>query len=386
VLERPADAAYPSGRLTMAYTLRQAADAVDVDVFDNSGSVVAGWSGSTSQASSSGQADRFLLPAALTRPGTHALTWDLHASGYLTAAGPEGPGRFVPGPLVPPGLYVVQLRALGLVARQAFKIVGDPAIPPARQAVLDARFGFSMQVRGRASAASAAIKRLRAMRARISTRLKTTTDKTMSDSGEALLAQLARLEGSAGAGASSAAGLVPLHDALQALMKEVEAGGRPSDVQTARLQELSAGLETQVVVENALVAGSFARFERGEAPAATLSGSEFGAAVVVFDSKGWDLSAWLKWYMTDLKKYWLVPRSAAASRGHVTVALAVRKSGVVTGIDVVAPCDVAAFNDSARDAVFAARPAPPLPDGFPDETLPIRITFYFNENPLTDRK
>jgi TonB family protein len=140
-------------------------------------------------------------------------------------------------------------------------------------------------------------------------------------------------------------------------------------------------VQTHVVVLNAMTAGSFARFERGEAAPARLSGSEFGAATIQLDSKGVDLSAWLAQYVAGLKKYWFVPQVAATSKGRVVVALTVRKSGVVTGIDVVAPCDVPAFNESAREAAFAARPAPPLPDAFPDAVLPLRITFYFNETP-----
>jgi TonB family protein len=58
-----------------------------------------------------------------------------------------------------------------------------------------------------------------------------------------------------------------------------------------------------------------------------------------------------------------------------------RKSGVVSGIEIVGPSTVAGFNESAQAAVLAARPAPPLPDPFPDDACPMRVTFYFNELP-----
>jgi TonB family protein len=383
VLQRPDDVAYPSGRLTVAYSLDRPAESVEIAIFDSKGAVVAGWAGGASLQQAGGQADRFLLPEALTKPGSHAVNWDLHAGGYQSAGGAAGPGRYVSGPLVPPGLFVVQLTALGVTSRQAFKVAADPVLTPERQSMLEARFAFAMQVRGRASATSAAIKRVRAMRARVATRLKTTADKAVADSGEALLVQLARIEGASGDLVSSSAGLVPLYDALAALLREVDADQAPTDAQKVRFQELTAGVQTHVVVLNAMTAGIFARFERGEAPPSFLSGSEFGAATIQMDSKGVDLSGWLAQYVAGLKKYWLVPHAAATSRGHVVVALNVRKSGVVTGIDVVAPCAVPALNESAREAAFAARPAPPLPDAFPDEALPLRITFYFNETPPT---
>jgi TonB family protein len=385
VLQRPADAAYPSGRLVVEYSLEQPADSVEIDIFDARDAVVAAWSSGPTVQRVAAPADRFVLPEALTRPGSHTVIWDLHAGGYFSAGAPGGPGRYVPGPLVPPGLFVVQRTAHGLSLRQAFKVAADPPPTAERQAALDARFAFAMQVRGRASAASAAIKRARVLRARVQARLKTTTDTPLADSGEALLNQLARIEGAPGDVVSSSAGLVPLCDALAALLGEIERGRQPTDAQKARYQELIAGVQTHVVVLNALTAGSLARFERGEAPPSRLSGSEFGAATIQLDSKGVDLRAWLGGYIAGLKKNWFIPQSAMASKGRVVVSLGVRKSGVVTGIDVVGPSDVAAFNDSAREAVFAARPALPLPDAYPADVLALTITFYFNEQPRAKR-
>jgi TonB family protein len=222
---------------------------------------------------------------------------------------------------------------------------------------------------------------VRALRARVQARLKATTDQPLTEAGEALLNQFARIEGATGDLVSSSAGLVPLHDALAAFLVEVDAGGQPTGAQRVRYQDLIAGLQTHIVVLNALTAGSLARFERGEAPPARLSGSEFGAAVIALDGKGADFTEWVRLYIAGLKRYWFIPKAAMTSKGSVVVSLGVRKSGVVTGIDVVGPSDVAAFNDSAREAVFAARPAPQLPDAYPDDLLPLKITFYFNEQP-----
>jgi TonB family protein len=111
------------------------------------------------------------------------------------------------------------------------------------------------------------------------------------------------------------------------------------------------------------------------------SGAAFGGAAVEFDSKGIDFGPWVKSYVAALKQRWVIPQSAAGTKGRVVISLVVRKSGVVSGIEIVGPSIVAGFNESASAAVLAARPAPPLPDAFSDDTCPMRVTFYFNELP-----
>jgi TonB family protein len=89
----------------------------------------------------------------------------------------------------------------------------------------------------------------------------------------------------------------------------------------------------------------------------------------------------VKSYVAALKQRWVIPPSAAGAKGRVVIGLTVRKSGVVSGIEIIGSSRVAGFDQSANAAVLAARPAPPLPDAFPDDACPMRVTFYFNELP-----
>jgi TonB family protein len=82
-----------------------------------------------------------------------------------------------------------------------------------------------------------------------------------------------------------------------------------------------------------------------------------------------------------LKKRWIIPAAVGGQKARVAVALVVLRSGVVTGIDIVGASDAPALNESARAAVLAARPAPPLPEKYPGDACPMTITFYFNELP-----
>jgi TonB family protein len=377
---------YPSGRLVIEYSLDRPAERVDIDILDAKGAAVAGWSGGAAGSKTVGQADRFTLAEALTRQGRNTVTWDLRASGYFAAGAPGSPPRFSPGPLVPPGTYTAQLTALGQTLQQTFTVVARPPLAAGRQADLEAQFDFLMQVRGRASAASAAITRVRAMKDRVAARLKTIEDPAMTEAGASLLKQLTALEGGGGEPVSATSGVVTLHEALIALRGAADAVGRPTDALQARLQELGLALQSRIISLNALSAGAYARFERGEAPLQGSTGAEFSAATVQFDRKGIDFGAWLRTFTARVKANWSIPSSARSERGHVVVQFVVHRSGEITDVVVAAASEVAAFNASAERAVLAAAFAPPLPDKYPADTCPVTMTFYFNEAPPQKRR
>jgi TonB family protein len=379
-LRQPADSAYPSGRISIDYSLERSADRVDIAILSAKGTVVARWAG-TASAQAATPADRSVLAQDLLAPGNHVVTWDLHADGCVVAGAPGAALTYAEGPLVPPGAYTVQLTALGQSLRQTFHIAAKPVLGPSVESDLTARFDLAMQVRGRAAAASAMVRQVREMRARVAKRLEGDVAPAMTEAGTALASRLTELEGAAGQEVSPSSGAWPLQDGLAVLMREIEAGGRPTNAQAARYLELGNILQSRIVELNALISGSYTRFEQGQPVLPGPSGAAFGGAAVEFDSKGIDFGPWVKSYVAALKQRWVIPQSAAGTKGRVVISLVVRKSGVVSGIEIVGPSIVAGFNESASAAVLAARPAPPLPDAFSDDTCPMRVTFYFNELP-----
>jgi TonB family protein len=379
-LRQPSDTTYPSGRVSIDYSLDRSADRVDITVLSAKGTAVARWLGTVS-AHAATPADRSVLAQELIAPGIHAVTWDLHADGCVIAGAPGAALTYAEGPLVPPGAYVVQLTALGQSLRQTFHVTAKPVLGPSIESDLTARFDLAMQVRGRAAAASAMVRQVREMRARVAKRLEGEAGPGMKEAGAALAIRLTELEGAAGQEVSPSSGAWPLQDGLVVLMREIEAGGRPTDAQAARYLELGNILQSRIVELNALISGSYTKFEQGQPVLPGSSSAAFGGAAVEFDSKGIDFGAWVKSYVAALKQRWVIPPSAARTKGRVVISLVVRKSGVVSGIEIVGPSDVAGFNESAHAAVLAARPAPPLPDAFPDDACPMRVTFHFNELP-----
>jgi TonB family protein len=371
VLRQPADVTYPSGQAALEYVLDRQADRLDIAILTGKGTIVAEWSGVAHGAGLPSAVGRFVLQPEQLASGTHAVTWDLHAGGYLVAGRVGSAPTYSDGPLTPPGAYVVQLTAMGQTVRQALRVVAKPELGPSLEADLAARFDLALRTRGRAAAASSMIRQVREMSARLAKGLEGTPTPAQKEAGSALTVRLTALEAVAG----------QAQDALAALAAEVEAGGRPTDVQASRYLELGNILQARIIELNALISGSYAKFEQGQPVLPSLAGAVFGGAAVQFDSKGVDFGPWVEDYVAALKRWWVFPPSAAGTKGRVVIALVMRKSGVVSGVDIVGPNTVAGFNESAQAAVLAARPAPPLPAAFPDDACPMRVTFYFNELP-----
>ena len=262
-------------------------------------------------------------------------------------------------------------------------MVSSLPLAATRQADLEAQFDLAMQIRGSASAANRAIQRARAIRARVGAKLKGTTDAAMIESGQTLLRRLDEVLGAPGEPVSAASGVVALQNGLALLETQVESSGRPTEARLDRYRILSGALQARILTLNGLSSGSYARFERGDttppAPAA------FGTATVKFDSKGVNFGPWVRTFMGTVNRSWTIPRELASTKGRVVVTFVVHKSGSVTDIVVATPSDVAAFNDSARKAIFAASLAQPLPDSFPGESCPITVTFYFNQPAVSAR-
>jgi TonB family protein len=104
-------------------------------------------------------------------------------------------------------------------------------------------------------------------------------------------------------------------------------------------------------------------------------------ADIQFDSRGVEFGPWLRRFIAQVKRNWLIPMAAMTMKGHVVVTFTVHKDGSITEIDVPGPCPVQAFNRAAQGALIASNPTQPLPAEYPVERCPFTITFYYNETP-----
>jgi outer membrane biosynthesis protein TonB len=104
-------------------------------------------------------------------------------------------------------------------------------------------------------------------------------------------------------------------------------------------------------------------------------------ADIQFDSKGVEFGPWLRRFIAQLKRNWLIPMAAMTMKGHVVVTFYVHKDGSITEIDVPGPCPVQAFNRAAQGALVSSNPTQSLPPEYPADRCFFTVTFYYNEVP-----
>jgi TonB family protein len=104
-------------------------------------------------------------------------------------------------------------------------------------------------------------------------------------------------------------------------------------------------------------------------------------SAIQFDSKGADFGPWLRRFIAQLKRNWLIPMAAMTMKGHVVVTFNVHRDGSITEIEVVGPCPVQAFNRAAQGALISSNPTYQLPPDYPSDRCFFTVTFYYNETP-----
>jgi len=110
------------------------------------------------------------------------------------------------------------------------------------------------------------------------------------------------------------------------------------------------------------------------------AGSQFGPEIQ-FDTKGVEFGPWIRRFVAQMKRSWLVPFETTPTKGHVVLTFNVHKDGTITDVEVRSPSTIDAFNDSAKAAITSSNPTQPLPPEYPAEKAFFTVTFYYNEVP-----
>jgi TonB family protein len=109
-------------------------------------------------------------------------------------------------------------------------------------------------------------------------------------------------------------------------------------------------------------------------------GGAFGPAIQ-FDTKGVEFGPWIRRFIAQVKRNWLIPYAAMSMKGHVVVTFNVHKDGSITDLQVVGASPVDAFNNAAFGALASSNPTAPLPPEYPSEKAFFTVTFFYNEEP-----
>jgi TonB family protein len=107
---------------------------------------------------------------------------------------------------------------------------------------------------------------------------------------------------------------------------------------------------------------------------------QFGPEIQ-FDTKGVEFGPWIRRFVAQVKRNWLIPYAAMSQSGHVVVQFNVHKDGRITDLVVVGPCPIDAFNNAAYGALASSNPTQPLPVAYPADKAFFTVTFFYNETP-----
>ena len=109
-------------------------------------------------------------------------------------------------------------------------------------------------------------------------------------------------------------------------------------------------------------------------------GGAFGPAIQ-FDTKGVEFGPWIRRFVAQVKRNWLIPYAAMTASGHVVVTFNVHKDGSITDLQVIGPSSIGAFNTAAFGALATSNPTAALPPEYPSEKAFFTVTFFYNEEP-----
>jgi TonB family protein len=109
-------------------------------------------------------------------------------------------------------------------------------------------------------------------------------------------------------------------------------------------------------------------------------GGQFGPEIQ-FDTKGVEFGPWIRRFIAQVKRNWLIPYAAMSMKGHVVITFNVHKDGSISDLTVVGPCPVDAFNNAAFGALASSNPTQPLPPEYPSDKAFFTVTFFYNEQP-----
>lgn len=100
---------------------------------------------------------------------------------------------------------------------------------------------------------------------------------------------------------------------------------------------------------------------------------------IAFDSKGVDFGPWLRRFVAQVKRNWLIPLNAMSESGRVVITFYVMKDGSIRDLKIVRPSSITSFNNAAFDALRLSNPTVPLPAEYPTDRAFFTVTFHYND-------
>ena len=111
-------------------------------------------------------------------------------------------------------------------------------------------------------------------------------------------------------------------------------------------------------------------------------GGQFGPAIQ-FDTKGVEFGPWIRRFIAQVKRNWLIPYAAMSMKGHVVITFNVHKDGTIT--DLRSSARRRSTRSTTRRSARWRRsnPTQPLPPEYPADKAFFTVTFFYNEDAAT---
>lgn len=242
-LFQPADAIRGVYNAAIQYYLPEEAEEVNIEIFDQSGSLVAKTTGKKESK------DRN-VPS--TKAGINTFTWDMRYPGATTFEGmiiwSARPQR---GPLAPIGEYRVKITALGQEKESQFKLEMNPNLEGVSVADIQNQFDLAIQIRDKVSAANEAVIQIRKIKEQalaLNGKVNNSTRKRIND----LVSKLSEVEEALYQVKNQSPQdplnfPIKLNNRLASLQRSVETGqSKPTNAAYKVFEELSLELTTQL--------------------------------------------------------------------------------------------------------------------------------------------
>jgi hypothetical protein len=200
--------------------------------------------------------------------GMNRFVWDLRAAPSHAFPGLIMYQASTRGPTVPPGRYLLKLKAGGIILTQPLIISKDPRLTKVADADLQEQFRFARQIQDKFSFTNDTVTRIRSIKAEIANRLGTATSSDITAAGQRLTAALTEIEGRLYQYQNSAAkdplNFPPqLNNKLGSLLQIVEsADARPTDSSYEVFKLLAGRVDAQLAALDALLRRDLAAFNR----------------------------------------------------------------------------------------------------------------------------
>ena len=109
------------------------------------------------------------------------------------------------------------------------------------------------------------------------------------------------------------------------------------------------------------------------------SGAVAPGTSIEFDSQGVDFGPWIRRFIAQVRRNWLVPNEARSLSGRTVVSFSVSKGGAVRDVKVVQPSGIAPFDQAALNAIVKSDPFDALPAAYPRDDAQFTVSFYYSE-------